>query len=373
MALEPNQSSARLTRLRAHLAEQGMEAAILTLPESIYYLTGYHSLGYDRPRALLVDTVGATLFLPPDEAAGAGDLSVERFAVRPEATALAAALIERLPAGARRVALEMRQFFLSPALWRALATGRPTIEWVDGTALLAPQRLQKGEAELSAHERAGAAAVAGLRAAFRTAAPGVTENEIAGELFAAMLRAGSEYPASPPYVTSGPRTALPHATWEGRRLKEGDLLLVEHAAAVDRLHTAVMRTACLGQPTPAQRAAYAAVRDSLEAMTELARPGITAASLFAAGLAPIRAAGFERQHGLGYSIGVAFPPGWNEAYLFPINSQNQRPLLPGMLLYLMPSIHTDSWNLGCGDTILITADGARVLTPVSRDLEELLA
>ena len=90
----------------------------------------------------------------------------------------------------------------------------------------------KSAVEIEVMKKAAKATEAGMKAGIDAARAGVTENEIAGEISRAMFDAGGEAPAVMPYVTSGPRTMIGHATWEGRdgpagraRLSRGRRLL----------------------------------------------------------------------------------------------------------------------------------------------------
>ena len=55
-----------------------------------------------------------------------------------------------------------------------------------------------------------------MSAAIDASGNGVNENVIAGEMWKALASAGGEYTGLPPFVTSGPRSSLCHATWGGR-------------------------------------------------------------------------------------------------------------------------------------------------------------
>ena len=70
-----------------------------------------------------------------------------------------------------------------------------------------------------------------------------------------MFRAGGEPPAVMPYVTSGPRTMIGHATWEGRTVQAGEHVFLELGGCYRRYHTAMMRTAVLGELSPSMQEA----------------------------------------------------------------------------------------------------------------------
>jgi len=56
---------------------------------------------------------------------------------------------------------------------------------------------------------------------------GASENDVAADIMAAAIRAGSEYLGMDPFVTSGPRGGVPHTTWRRRKIESGDLVALE--------------------------------------------------------------------------------------------------------------------------------------------------
>ena len=53
----------RLAALRERMAERGIDVALISIPENIYYLTGYTTLGYYMYQTLLVPMEGEPLLL----------------------------------------------------------------------------------------------------------------------------------------------------------------------------------------------------------------------------------------------------------------------------------------------------------------------
>ena len=76
------------------------------------------------------------------------------------------------------------------------------------------------------------------------------ENDIAGGIMGAATRAGSEYLGMEPFVTSGPRSGVPHTTWRRRMIENGDLVILETAACFNRYHAALFRTIAVGKAPP---------------------------------------------------------------------------------------------------------------------------
>ena len=63
-------------------------------------------------------------------------------------------------------------------------------------------------------------------------------------------------------------------TWERRVLKDVDYLFLEVAASYNRYHTAMMRTAVLGEPTEYMMQAQERMKMALKQVKALIRPGV---------------------------------------------------------------------------------------------------
>ena len=77
----------------------------------------------------------------------------------------------------------------------------------------------KSSLEIEQMENAGRANEEGMRAGLAVTAAGASENDIASAIMAASIKAGGEYVGMEPFVTSGPRSGIPHTTWRRRRIE----------------------------------------------------------------------------------------------------------------------------------------------------------
>jgi len=82
----------------------------------------------------------------------------------------------------------------------------------------------KSPEEVAILRAAGRITADAMAAAIATAGPGVSENAIAAAVWTALVTADGEFPGLPPFIVTGPRSSLGHATCGGRRLNAGDVL-----------------------------------------------------------------------------------------------------------------------------------------------------
>ena len=232
-------------------------------------------------------------------------------------------------------------------------------------------RQRKSPAEVEVMRRAARATQAGMRAGLAASQPGVTENEIAAEVSAAMFRAGGEFPAVMPYITSGPRSMIGHATWEGRTVQPGEHVFLEVGGCFRRYHTAMMRTVVTDGLSPSMERAQDRMKTTLAAVRQEFRPGMTVsdADRLVRDLIEDNDVGARLVTRAGYSIGIAFPPSWDEGSIISLKAGDKRVLEPGMTFHIIPwmwGVDGDK-TVGTSDTILITEDGCESFFEMDMD------
>jgi Xaa-Pro dipeptidase len=362
----------RLAGVHRRMAERGLRALLTHTPENIYYLTGYQTAGYYTYQALIVPEAPArepvfVIRLP------------ERTNVLARSWLHATATYEdtddpvevtyraMTDAGLTRgvIGVEKEAWFLTVRDFEKLA-GRlgSDARIVDASGLVEGLRVVKSPAEIAYIRAAAEMANAGVRAGIELAEVGRCEDEIAAEIHRVMVGLGSEYPSLPVMISSGPRAALTHATWEGRVLEKGDLVPIELSGCYKRYGAALFRTVYLGdQPSELIRRMDAVVTESLEAIIDAMRPGVLSDELDRINREIRARHGFPRPLRIGYSMGISFPPGWGEGHALSLGSGETRALEPGMVFHVPVNIRL--WGqafVAASETILVTPTGREVLT-----------
>lgn len=381
LAFSLDEYRGRLDTVRKGMAERGVDIALVSVPENIYYLTGYTTLGYYMYQVLMVPVDDEPLLLTYREER----INVERlswldrhvdYTVTDDPVQVTVDTVRGLGVAGKTLSIEEGGYFFPIRTYRKLMDSLGDVRWVDGTGLVETARLVKSDAELGFIRQAADAAMAGMVDALAEARPGKTENDVAAAVYAATLRHGSEYPGSPPYVISGERSGLPHGTWEGRELRDGDIVFLEFSGCVKRYSAANMRTGFIGTPPPSVTGRAKAVIDALETAIATIRPGATSGEVDAAARKAILAHGFgDHTHETGYSIGVCYPPGWNESHIMNLHPGDETVLRPNMVFHLVPSLIVPELNghVGFSETVVVTESGCEVLTDkrVPRELQVL--
>jgi Xaa-Pro dipeptidase len=366
----------RLARVRAGMHGRGVDVLLLTGPENIYYLSGYQTTGYYIYQALVVPLEGEPQFVVRRlEMTNVQGLSWLKRGIGIDDTedpldVTLRAVRDAGGAGAR-LGYEERGFFLPPAVLEGLRDRLPGAKFVPASGVVEACRVVKSPAEVAYVRQAALAAGVGLRAGLARVRAGRTENDVAGAIYAGMLRAGSEYPSSQPYVVTGPRAALGHASYAAHRFRAGHVVYIETGACIKRYGGAIMRMVSIGKPSAEARRMAKVMIEALETIIRTIRPGVTSGAVDEAGRGVVERAGLGKHwlHRTGYSIGIGFPPGWGEGHIFDLKPHDERRLEAGMTFHLVPLLLIPGTGaMGFSETVLVTRTGCDVLTRVPRRL-----
>jgi Xaa-Pro dipeptidase len=365
----------RLERLRADMAANELDAFVSFGPENINYLTGHDTPAYQYLQACVV-----THDQPPVNLARSIDASNTLFrswarravayADHEDPVAKLAGLLHGLLPGRARIGLEDNAFFVTPRryarLTEMLATAGHTAV---GIHLVEERRLIKSDEEIAVIRRAGQITADAMRAAISVAAEGVDEDAIAAAVWTLLVGAGGQFPGLPPFIVSGPRASLGHATWGGRRLRAGDALNFEIPGVVARYVAPLFRTGSVGAPSTEMRAIETACLAALDGLLLGIRPGLPIADLHALNVEAFARRGFELGHRTGYSIGVGYAPDWGEGDTLSIVGGECREVARGMVFHLVPGIYVPGrCAVVISETVIVTANGAERVIDVPPDL-----
>jgi Xaa-Pro dipeptidase len=367
----------RLQAMRDSMREREVDIFVSFTPENIYYLTGHDTPGYYFHQACIVTLVRRPInVLRRIETTNTLYRSWNRLCVKYEdrddpVEATLFALLESGISG-KRVGLEAEAFFITPQRYRGLERGiRANGGTVVEAQLIEPLRVEKSPEEQRYMREAAKAAEAAMTAAISTSRAGVSEDDVAGETWRALVRAGGEYAGLPPFIKSGPRSSLCHATWGGRILEAGDVLTYE-LPGVRKRYAAPLFRCGTGGPAPdeVRRLGDAAI-SSLEAVIAAMRPGVTSEDVHAVSNRNFTKHGFgdALAHRTGYSVGINYPPDWGEGHIMSIWPKDQRPLRAGMTFHLVPGITIHGkYEVTISDTVMVTETGCESLTNYNRQL-----
>lgn len=244
------------------------------------------------------------------------------------------------------------------------------LEVKDLTPELWDMRVIKTPEEIGAVRRASRASAVALREAMRSTRPGLGEWDLDALLTWQQRRAGADGPAYAPIVGSGANSLVLHYNFSSRRMRDGEVVLVDFAPEVDHYVSDVTRTWPVGGTFDERMVPiYDAVLAAQEAAIAAVRPGAAYRDIGRAATGVLRERGYSCPHGICHSVGMAVhDPG-----------RMGGELRPGMIFTIEPGIYDQETGIGVRieDVVLVTEEGSEVLSadcPKTRvEIEALIA
>lgn len=349
------------------MARHNLDAAYITKPVSIAYLTGFHAEPFERLMALAVRPDRATLIVPALEHEKASrhvdHAEIVSWRDGEDGYALVRAALE----GCAEVGVEKEHLTLQAA--EMLIARTAAREMVDASPEIRRLRRIKNQAELEKLARAASITDAVTDEVIARLRPGQTELEVSVMIGAAIGDQGGML-AFESLVQSGPNSALPHMRPTSRKLVDGDFVLLDFGAAFDGYRADTTRMAVVGQPSDRHKEIHGLVLAAHDAAIAAVRAGTTTGAVDSAARQVINAAGMGDRffHRVGHGLGL-------EAHEDPsLDPGSATVLEAGMVFTIEPGIYIPGWGgVRIEDDLVVERAGCRVLTKADRSLRIVLA
>ncbi len=358
----------RLATLRSKLAEQGLDALVITSPENQFYLSGFTAVEY----------LDATMLISPDQAwistdsryyevvkQNAPDFRlVESGYDRNKVLRELGSAIHPKVVGFEAAHLTVNTLKdWNKAARQAGFKLKPTIGLVEAL------RVVKDADELAKIKRAAELTDAAFMHFVANVRPGMTEKQGAWIIESYMREHGAEKVAFDLIVASGPDAALPHAVPGDRRMERCEPIIVDIGSRIDHYNSDLTRTVILGEMDEQFKKVYETVLKAQRAAERKIRAGIKGkrADAFARNVIDKAGQGEHFGHGLGHGVGL-------EVHEAPRASRLSKELYqPNMTLTIEPGIYLPGWGgVRIEDLVVIHADGVEVLSHAPKDLKAML-
>jgi Xaa-Pro dipeptidase len=360
----------RLTRVRAALAARRRDAAVFASPETIFYLTGLDHWGYFAPHLLVVPLEGKPVLVTRAMEKVTIEKQVKAAEFRGHSDSdtagdLAARVLAERGLEGTAIGLECWTSGLSHGLAQRLQA-QVEAEWSDVSGLVDRMRWVKSAEEQALMRRAAKVSDAAAGAAIAAIHDGASEQEVAAECTAAMIRAGGHVPGFGPFIRPAARLGEEHTTWGDGVYRKGEPVFVELSGCVSRYHAPLGRLVHIGSVRNEDARMAEVTKAAFDAVCKALKPGAKAREVYAAWQGVADAAGLShyRRHHCGYLVGIGQPPSWTGG-----NSVTGLRHDSDLVIETGMSFHILSWLMGTGagddfisNAVLLTENGAEVLT-----------
>jgi D-alanyl-D-alanine dipeptidase len=343
----------RRTRAAATLRERDLAALLLSPGADLFYLTGYQIFASERLTCLVLDRDGtATIVCPeleaPRAAVAAPDIERATWGETDDPYAAVAALVRA--SGVVGVSDQMWAAFVLK-----LQAALPDRAFAVASLITRDLRMRKDAAELEALRLVSESADRAYARIRERPFAGRTEREIGADL-ADLLRAEGHDEVGFTIVASGANGASPHHETGGRRIAEGDTVVLDFGGAMRGYRSDITRTVHVGRSAGREeQKVHDVVRRAQEAGYAAARKDASAESVDAASRRVIDEAGYGEFfiHRTGHGIGL---DGHEHPYLV---RGNREKLEPGMAFSIEPGIYLPGrFGVRIEDIAMIDADGS---------------
>ncbi len=220
-------------------------------------------------------------------------------------------------------------------------------------------RLLKTKNEISYLSKAAKIADIGFREICKSIRTGKKEIEIASELEYILRRNGSTAHPFPTISITSANTSLPHGQPGMKKIKRGDLFLLDFGATYNGYCSDITRTVVVGKATKKQQKIYSLVLSAQLAALKTIEPGKKLKEVDRVARECIARAGYEKNfgHGLGHGIGL-------EVHEAPgVSSRSKDVITDGMVFTIEPGIYIPNWGgVRIEDDVAIVNKKVRILT-----------
>ncbi|RLG98414.1 aminopeptidase P family protein [Candidatus Bathyarchaeota archaeon] len=383
----------RIEAVKQELVKRKIAALYLTSPASVFYLTGYSYIATERPMALIVPVKGKiTLFAPLLERdhIPLRTKIIEEVKTYPEYPGKKhpidyfAEFLKEMKLHNRKIGTD--NMAGASGIWGyegpPITEKLPKAKFILAKDIIGKMRMIKSEEEIQLIKESAKWANLAHTLLQEYTAPGMWDVEVsitASYEASLMMRKalGPDYmpvrwgrfPASAGFRGQvGPMSAIPHAIATNRNIQEGDVVVTGAGADVGGYSCELERTMIVGKPNNKQKKFFEIMLKAQEAAFKAFKPGAKCSDVDKAAKKVFLKAGCEKYvlHHTGHGLGLeGHEPPW-------LDIGDQTVLKPGMVFSCEPGIYIPGFaGFRHSDTVLITEDGAEIITYYPRDIESL--
>ena len=353
----------RKSKTIQELKKQGLDALLIFRQESMYWLTGYDTMGFVFFQCLILTTKGDVVLLTraPDLRQAQNTSIIDDIRIwidkdKSNPTNELKNILLELGLEKSNLGVEYEAYGLTGRNAIKLNNSLKNFATLhDKSELISYFRAVKSPAEIVYVKKAAELADKALNEVWKIAKSGVNEAKILAEMQKVVFEGGGDYPANEYIVGSGHNALLCRYQSEKRILSNPDQLTIEWAGTFKHYHSAMMRTIPIGKVNPKHFKMHEACLEALSNCEKKLKPGNKVGDVFDTHAETVDKLGFKRSrmNACGYSLGTTFAPNWMDWPM--LYTENPYIIQPGNVFF-MHMILMDSENqlaMNLGETYLV--------------------
>lgn len=356
----------RLAKLRKELKDREIQAMIVEKPENVFYLSGFTGsegiliVGEDQVY-LLVDSRYI-------EQAQLETASIQIELCEEKKGKALSDILGRLEAGAVGFESHFQTYRFNQEIAEQLSKNAVGLKLEPLNRLVEKLRAVKDEDEISTISHATRLLDAAFLHIISFVKEGVSEEELAVELEHFLRKEGASKIGFEVIIAAGANSSMPHAKTTGKRLKSGDLLLMDFGAVFEGYHSDMTRTIVVGNADDKVKDIYQAVKEAQELALDSIKAGESGKNIDSLVRQYFEGKGYQKEfgHNLGHGVGL-------EIHELPVLGRKSEDILEeNMVTTVEPGLYfPDFGGVRIEDMVIINKDGVEVLTRSPNKLMEI--
>lgn len=348
----------KLKHLRNQLAEEKIDALLITNPFNRRYMTGFTgTAGVAIVSA--EDAVFITDFRYTEQAAE----EIQGFRIVQHTKTI----IEEVADQVKQMKVDQLGFEKNDLTFAQYELYERTVEakLKPVSGLIEKLRMVKTADEIELLQAAAKIADDAFEHIVNYIQPGMTELDVSNELEFFMRKQGATSSSFSIIVASGLRSALPHGVATDKVIESGDFVTLDYGALYKGYISDITRTVAVGEPSEKLKEIYEVTLAAQELALKEIKPGMTGieADQIARDYIASKGYGDAFGHSTGHGIGLEVHEGPG------LSSKSSLVLEPNMVVTVEPGIYLpEIGGVRIEDDIIITEKGNERLTFATKEL-----
>jgi Xaa-Pro dipeptidase len=390
LPFETSEYEERVDKTKRSMVTNNIEIMISTLPQNIYYLSGYDCGSYYVHQGVIVaieedepiwfgrgmDANGAriTTWLNEENIREYNDDYVQSPIKHP--MNFVGDILREKGWDKKTVGLEMDQYYFTAQAYLELRKSLPNTEFTNANLLVNWVRLIKSDREIAYMKQAGKIVENAMRIAMDSIKVGVRQCDVAAKVIHVQIAGkeefGGDYTSVFPVMASGVGTTAAHMSWSDDRYQSNEVSYLEIAGCKKRYHAPLSRTIYTGNPPVALKEKAEIVIEGLNKTLDFIKPGISCEEVEQKWRSCLSGTNIMKKHRIAYAIGIGYPPDWGE------QTASMRPgdktiLKQNMTFHMIPAIwgkYNDKDDLAfiISESFVVTENGCETFANFPRKL-----
>ncbi len=359
----------RISELVKWMKQKDISASLLTSTANIFYISNFYTTPHERVAAIFLFQEEEPFLICPKMETGEAKASGWGFEIigysdTDNPWELIQKAFQKRNINVNTLAIEKEHLNVSRC--ENLQSIFPNVKFESLEEIMHELRLIKDEKEVSILREAAKLADLGVEIGISAIKEGRTELEIVAKIEYELKKKGVKDMAFSTMVLTGKKTASPHGSPGLQDIRKGDLVLFDLGVVLDGYCSDITRTVAYYSINEKQKEIYDTVLKAQLAALKECKPGIEIGKIDQVARDIITKAGYGEYftHRIGHGLGI-------DVHEYPsMHAANKNLLKEGMAFTIEPGIYVaDVGGVRIEDDIIISADGAEVLTNFPKDLQ----